>query len=204
MKKLLFIALLSLPVLTLHAQENYFYFNWDINVPLSNKDWLDQTSTSGGKLGYRVFVGDRKFSVGADFNWATYDQYEPTETFQNQGGAITTDYFKYVYNYGLTASGQYYFNVGGEDRHFFPYAGLGLGANYNEYALYYNIYKDNYKQWGFLARPEAGVLVRFGVRRSLGIMAAVHYDYSTNKSAELNLDNFSSVGFQVGIMLMSR
>jgi hypothetical protein len=187
---------------TAYAQRNYFYLNWDYNIPLSNTDWLESASSSGGKLGYRAFIGDGKFSAGLDLNWTTYDQYEPTETFPQPGGAITTDYFKYIYNYGAVASGQYYFPVG-ETKRFFPYAGLGLGANYNEYVIYYNIYQDAYKAWGFLARPEAGILVRFGTRRSLGIMAAVHYDYSTNSLDEFDYSNFSSVGFQLGIMVMS-
>lgn len=185
----------------LQAQDNYMYANWDINIPLSNTDWVGNTSTRGGKIGYRAFFGDGKFSAGLDFNWATFDQYAPTETIENPTGAITTDYFKYVYHYGLAASGQYYF-LKGENDIFFPYAGLGLGANYNDYTLFYNIYKDVHKSWGFLARPEAGLLVRFGARRSLGVMAAVHLDYSTNKSADFGYDNFSNLGFQIGLMAM--
>jgi hypothetical protein len=33
-------------------------------------------------------------------------------------------------------------------------------------------------------------------------MAAVHYDYSTNKSDYFDYRNFSTVGFQLGIMMM--
>ena len=131
-----------------------------------------------------------------------YDQYKPTETTETGSGAITTDYFKYVYSYSAAASAQYNFRLG-ESETFYPYVGLGLGANSNEYTLYYNIYKDSETKWGFLARPEAGILVKFGQRRSLGAMAAVHYDYSTNKSENFDYDNFSSVGFQVGIILMN-
>ena len=66
----------------------------------------------------------------------------------------------------------------------------------------YNIYTEEENSWGFLARPEAGILVRIGTRRKLGLMAAVHYDFSTSKSVNYGYDNFMNAGFQVGIMLM--
>jgi len=184
------------------AQENYFYISWNGNIPLSSTEFIDNASGRGAKVGFRKFLGvERRFSVGGDFNWAQYDEYKPRETFVNESGAITTDYFNYIYQYGLTISGQYYFLLGEKDR-FFPYVGLGLGANRNEYNVYYNIYTDTDRVFGFLARPEAGIIVRIGERRRTGIMAAVHYDYSTNKSDVLDYDNFSSVGVQLGIVLL--
>lgn len=190
------------PIFGAEAQENYFYINWNGNLPLSSTDYIDDASGRGAKIGFRKFVGaERRFSVGADFNWAQYDEYKPRETFLNESGAITTDYFNYIYQYGLTLSGQYYFPLGEKDR-FFPYVGLGLGANRNEYTVYYNIYTDTDNVFGFLARPEAGIVVRIGERRRMGVMAAVHYDYSTNKSDMVDYDNFSSVGIQVGIVML--
>lgn len=182
------------------GQENYFYINWDVNMPLSNTDWIGNTSARGAKVGYRMFIGrERRFSGGIDFNWAQFDEYKPKETFETETGAITTDYFNYVRQYAATISGQYYFPLGEKER-IFPYVGLGLGANRNEYLVYYNIYTEGDKAWGFLARPEAGILVRIGTRRRMGLMAAVHYDYSTNKTDSYNYSNFSAVGFQLGIM----
>ena len=190
------------PFFAAEAQENYFYINWNGNIPLSSKEYIDDASGRGAKIGFRKFVGaERRFSVGADFNWAQYDEYKPRETFVNESGAITTDYFNYIYQYGLTVSGQYYFPLGEKDR-FFPYVGLGLGANRNEYNVYYNIYTDTDNVFGFLARPEAGIFVTIGERKRMGVMVAVHYDYSTNKSDMVDYDNFSSVGVQAGIVLL--
>jgi hypothetical protein len=184
------------------AQDNYFYFSWDINVPLANKDWIAKTSPRGAKVGYRHFIGDnRKFSAGVDVNWAYFQEYKPTQTFQNPGGAITTDYFNEIFDMGITASGQYYFEVGDRE-HLFPYAGLGLGASRNDYSVYYNIYEDQESNYGFLARPEVGVLLRISPRRKIGLMAAVHYDFSTAKSDEYDYSIFSTLGFQLGIMVM--
>jgi outer membrane protein W len=182
------------------AQEKYFYVNWDVNKPLTNTNWVSDVSTRGIKAGYRVFINER-FSAGLDIGATTFDQYQPKTTIESPGGAITTDYFKYIYSYSAVASGQYYFKAKDETR-LLPYAGLGLGANYNEYTLYYNIYTDKNSGWGFLARPEAGLLFRISERRSLGLMAAIHYDYSTNKAPMFNYSGFSAIGFQIGIISM--
>jgi outer membrane protein W len=182
------------------AQEKFFYVSLDVNKPLSNTSWVGDVSSRGLKAGYRAFINER-FSAGLDITSTTFDQYQPTITVQTENGAVTSDYFKYIYSYSVTASGQYYFKAGDSER-FFPYVGLGLGANNNEYVLYYNIYTDSERKWGFLARPEAGILVKLSKRGSIGAIAALHYDYSTNKSPMFEYSNFSSVGFNIGLMLM--
>lgn len=193
------VALLAAPAAGSFAQESYFHFAWDVNHPLSNTSWIDNTSARGAKLGFRKFIGDeRRISAGVDVNWNYFRAYKPTETFISDGGAITTDYFNDIFQLAAVVSGQYYFPLG-EKEYFYPYVGMGLGANRNRYTVSYNIYQDREAAYGFLARPEAGILVRLGDRRRLGIMAAVHYDFSTNKSASYGYDNFSSVGFQLGI-----
>lgn len=196
-------ALVLVCTAALQAQDNYFYLNLDINTPTTNTEWMGGTSARGGKIGYRAFIGESRFSAGVDFSWAYFDAYEPTQTFYSETGAITTDYFKNLNQYSIAASGQYNFPLG-ESEMFFPYAGLGLGAMHNEYVISYNIYSEGEKGWGFLARPEAGMLVKFGRRRSIGAMAAVHYDYATTKSESYNYSSYSAIGFQIGILVMSR
>ena len=184
------------------AQESYLYFAWDVNTPISNTEWIGSTSTSGGRVGYRHFIGAaRRFSAGLDVNWAYYQEYKPTETFLRPGGAITTDYFNEISQFGIALSGQYYFQVGEEQR-IFPYTGLGLGASRNFYSVYYNIYEDSESQWGFLARPEAGLLLPIGARRRFALSAAVHYDFSTSRSENYSYDGFSSWGFHLGGALL--
>jgi hypothetical protein len=184
------------------AQESYLYFAWDVNTPISNTEWIASTSTRGARIGYRHFIGSSgRFSAGLDVNWAYYQEYKPTETFLTEGGAITTDYFNEISQLGIAGSGQYYFQVGDGQR-IFPYAGLGLGASRNTYSVYYNIYEDQESQWGFLARPEAGVLLRIGGRKRFALSAAIHFDFSTAKSENYNYDSFSSWGLHLGGALL--
>jgi hypothetical protein len=183
------------------AQPRYFYLSLDYNTPLSNKGWISKGSAQGVRLGYRAFISDR-VSAGIDLGSSSINEYKPTRTIESASGAITTDYFNYIYSYSAVASGQYNFLVGDGDL-IFPYAGVGLGANYNEYTQYYNIYTDADNGFGFLVRPEVGILARFGTRRSIGAMASLHYDYSTNKSQKFDYKNFSTAGFQIGLMFMN-
>lgn len=182
------------------GQEKYFYLTLNPSLPLSNTNWIGSGTARGFRLGYRGFVNPR-FSAGLDIGSVTFDQYHAPETVEHATGAVTTDYFKYLYSYSAVVSGQYNFTVGDREV-FFPYAGIGLGANHNEYVKFYNIYDDREKNWGFVARPEAGILVKFGQRRSIGAMAAVHFDYSTNNSELFGYDNFHSLGFQIGLMFL--
>jgi hypothetical protein len=202
MKKIIFISCVLMLPLVSWAQSNYAYLAWDNNYPLSNKEWLDEASPHGGAVGFRFFLRDDQLSVGLDLNWTTFDQYEPTRTFPQDNGALTTDYYKYIYQYGGVVSVQFYHPM--ESKIFFPYYGVGIGANYNRFALYYNIYEDVSKGWAFLVRPEAGVLVKFGEYRSLGAIAGIHYDYSTVRNERYDYSGFSSVGWKIGLVLMSR
>jgi hypothetical protein len=202
MKKLLIICCLITFGLAAQAQDRYFFIALDVQKPFSNTSWIEDMTARGIKIGFRKFITPR-FSAGLEIGSNAFDQYNPTETVQNTTGAITTDYFKYVYSYSATISGQYYFPVGESER-LLPYAGLGLGANNNEYVIYYNIYDDREIRWGFLARPEAGILYKFGGRRSIGVMASVHYNYSTNSSEKFGYSNFNTLGFQAGIIFMER
>ncbi len=185
---------------TAYAQPKYVYVGLDYNAPMSNKEWIGKGSARGIRAGYRTFITDR-ISAGIDIGSTAIYEYKPTRTIEYSSGAITTDYFNYIYSYSAVISGQYNFLVGDGDI-VFPYAGLGLGANYNEYTQYYNIYTNADNAFGFLVRPEAGILVRFGTRRSVGAMAAIHYDYSTNKNAEFGYKNFTTAGFSIGLMFM--
>lgn len=203
LQKLLATGLLMLlTAVTSYAQRSYLYFAWDVNQPLSNTSWIDETSTRGARVGFRKFIGDeRRISVGLDVNWNYFQSYKPTETFSTDNGAVTTDYFNDIGQMAAALSGQYYFPIG-DKQVFYPYVGLGLGANRNRYTVSYNIYQDEESAYGFLARPEAGILVRVGERRRFGLTAAIHYDFSTNSSENYGYNNFMTAGFNIGVVAL--
>jgi outer membrane protein W len=139
--------------------------------------------------------------VGADFGWAVYKQCIPTTTYNFGTQSVTTDLYDYAYNYSLSVNLDYYFLP--MEKMIAPYAGLGIGVAYDKFAQYYNIYGTKGTSWGFLVRPEAGVLIGFKENSSWRIKAAAHYDYSTNTSTDFDYKNFMSIGFQVGLVKMA-
>ena len=200
MKKIIFIIGFFLCRLA-DAQENYFYAALDLSKPIANTSWVNDISTRGARIGYRAFLTE-KVSAGVDIGWNLLDEYKPRETFQTGSGAITTDYFNYIYSYSFAVSGQYNFKMGDREK-IRPYTGLGLGVSNQEYVKYYNFYSEADKSWGFLMRPEAGIMVKLSERRSVGAIAAIHYDYSTNRMKNFDYKGFSALGFQIGLVIIN-
>jgi hypothetical protein len=182
--------------------DHFFFLSWDNNTPLSNKDFISQASNLGAKLGYRKRINeDDKLWAGADFGWAVYRQYIPTQTYTSGTQSVTTDLYNYAYNYSLTLNVDYFFLP--MEKLFVPYAGVGIGAAYDKFAQYFNIYGTDATSWGFLVRPEAGILIGFKENSSWRLKAAYHYDYASNTSTDFAYKNFTNVGFQVGIVKMA-
>jgi hypothetical protein len=182
--------------------DRFYFLSWDNNTPLSNKDFIGQSSSLGTKLGFRKKINEEdKLWVGGDFGWAVYNQYIPTTTYTFGTQSITTDLYNYAYNYSLSVNIDYFFLP--LEKIVVPYAGLGIGAAYDKFAQYYNVYGSSSTSWGFLARPEAGVLIGFKENSPWRIKAAYHYDYSTNTNSDFDYKNFMSMGFQVGLVKMA-
>jgi hypothetical protein len=182
--------------------DKYYFFNWDINKPLSNPDYISQQSSLGTKLGFRKRLNDEdKLWVGGDFNWVVYKQYIPYTTYPVSNGAVSTDLYNYSYNYSATINMDYFFLP--KDKILVPYAGLGLGAAFYRFVQYYNVYGTSSDNWGFVIKPEAGVLIGFGENSAWRAKIAAHYDYATTKDANFGYNNFSNLGIQFGIVKMA-
>jgi len=199
MKKL-FITAAVLCILSISAvaQTNLWGFDYSINVP-QNSDYLDKTSWVGFKIEYRHFF-KKNFSAGISVDWATYEQHIPRQTFVSADGnkAVTSDFVAQAYQLPLTATAHYYFK---ETKILKPYAGIALGAQYLEQSLYYNVYVSEDNNWGFVARPEIGVLIKPNGFENWGIHLGANYSFATNKNEALNTDSFKSFGFTIGVVL---
>jgi opacity protein-like surface antigen len=161
-------------------------------------DFVSNAGT-GFRLNYSRFKTD-KFGWGFDASYNTLDDYVPRQTYEYPGGAITTDVFNYMYHLTFLVNGQYYYKA---TSRLVPYASLGAGVALTEYRLFYNVYNESDDVVGFVARPETGLLFRFKEYGSLGLKAAVSFEYATNRSKTYELDNFSGIAFQVGIVLFN-
>ncbi len=201
----LFICLTTIPMaLAVSAQGNHttafsdelFGLSWDINVPINN-NFTNKTSLDGFQMDYRKMIKP-DLSVGLEINWASYDQYYPRKTYQIPSGAITTDFYSYLYTFPLALNVHHYFHV--KSNMIFPYAGLALGATYSEMKLYYNTYVSSDYNWGFLIRPELGAIIKFSESSPAGLLIGARYNYSTNSQSSFKINGIQSVGFQLGIV----
>lgn len=178
-----------------HTGENEFYLNWLSGIPVGT-NFLSQYSPRGFNFGYNRFVSD-KTAVGFDMGWNNYYEYKARQTYQLPDGAATSDFYKYLYTLPMTLTVTQYFNGG---KIATPYAKLGLGAQYSEQNLYYNVYETTNDNWGFVAIPEVGALFHFGQYSPWAAMVAVRYQFSTNSSPNFNITNVQTLNFLLGVI----
>jgi len=174
--------------------ENLMTFNWQIATPLST-NYLKETSLAGGNFEYRRLIKPN-LSVGIGFSWNSFEQYIEPKVYDRPDGSrqIYTDFVHQVYTLPMYLNAHYYFKSGDKLK---PYAGIGLGAQYSEQSAYYNIFVTEEDNWGFVARPEAGLL--FKLSNYFGIHGNVGFSYATNKNESLKIDELKHVYYNVGI-----
>ena len=199
MKKLIITSALFLSSIVIFAQSNLIGGAWNINFP-TNTDYLTKTSLAGGKIDYRHFIKHTNYSFGFALDWASYEQYFPRQTFQKPdgNGAVTSDFVAQVYQVPFVATFHYYFK---ESKMLKPFVGIGLGASYMEQSLYYNVYVSDENNWGFVARPELGAIIK-PHGNSWGFLLGANYSIATNKTELLDKNSFSNFGLNIGIVFI--
>jgi outer membrane protein W len=180
------------------TQKSLFAIGWEMNFP-GNGDYVTKPSYAGAKLDYRYFINSN-LSAGIAFNWATYEEYLPRQTFQKPDGnsAVTSDFVAQSYQLPIALNCHYYFGHE-KTRLLKPYAGIALGAQYLEQTLYYNVYVTEENSWGFVARPELGVLITPSSFNGVAFHVAATYSYATNKTDLVDLGSFKNLGITIGM-----
>ena len=182
--------------------DTFYFLSWDNNQPSSNTNFVSSASSLGSKLGFRKRLNNvDRLWAGADFGWAVYKEYFPYTTYTTGTRSLSTDLYNYVYSYNLGATIDYF--IFPMERLVVPYGGLTIGAAYDKFAQYYNVYGSSGNSWGLLLRPEVGVLIGFKENASWRIKAAFHFDYSTNSNKDFGYKSFTNTGFQIGIVKMA-
>ena len=174
--------------------DDKFLIAWEVAFPTN--DFVSETSFAGGKIGYQRRISDNIF-VGISGSWNSFSEYVSKTTYQKPdgSGAITTDIVKELYSVPLTADIQYFLKGSSM---FTPYVGLGLGAQYSDQTIYFNIYNIYDKNWGFVARPEIGALYSFNRKSALSLSAT--YNFATNKSELVDVNNMSHFVLALGFV----
>jgi len=195
---ILLIFFISNEIIAQWRDKNMGAISWEIGFPGNNKNFLSKTSFAGAKIEYRHFIREN-LSVGAFLNWNSYYQYFPSATYTNndQTQAVTTDIYRYVYTLPFGVNAHYYFSVGKSIK---PFIGLGLGTQFAEQKLYYNIFYKESKNWGFLIRPELGLIIRPHPFSLFGFLLGGSYSYATNINNDYGFSSLQSFNIQIGII----
>ena len=174
---------------------NEWHANWEFGMPVGN-NFVTNFCALGFDVGYGKYIKD-DLAVGLQIGWNNYYEYASRKTYEFAGGAATTDLYKYIYTLPITAFISHSFRV---SETFIPFAKLGVGGQYSEQNLYYNIYETTNDNWGFVIAPEVGAVVHFTQGNPWGLYASVKYSYSTNSDKELKIDNIQTLNFSVGLI----
>ncbi|GAO41111.1 outer membrane beta-barrel protein [Flavihumibacter petaseus] len=195
MKKILVILLLTLVYVGASAQKtgaNLFSAAWDVSFP-TNNDFLTKTSLAGFRFDYKKFLTDN-LSVGATLSWNSYEQYIARQTYEKDRTAVTTDMERTIYNVPMALTAHYYFKGPKTIR---PFAGLGIGAQYSDQTIYYNIYQTDVDNWGFLLKPEIGAYYPLGTRGA-AIVLGGSYAWATNKNDAFRINSLTNFSVHLG------
>lgn len=203
MKKLFTILLLSFAITGSNYAQNYlssqdrFFLGYEVAVP---SGFITKTSWTGGRFDYRRMLTPN-ISIGIGASWNSFSEYVPQNTYQKKtgDGAVTSDIVKDVYTVPITASAHYYFSAG---KKAIPYVGLGLGGQYSDQTVYLNVFTLEEYNWGFVARPEVGVIVPFA--DNAGMFLSVAYNYATNKNDAFDISHMQHFAFTLGFTFGTR
>lgn len=194
MKKIVVIAAICLTQ-CLQAQESLmFKMNYSIGVPLSQTSYLKEASYRGFGLGFgKIF--NTNVSLSLDATWNHFYQYEPRQTYYFEGGAITTDLYKYRQQVPIVLTMNYIFL---RDLRFKVYAGMGLGLNYVQDKIFFNAYNVSDENFGFNMQPKAGATFAIDEYERFHLFTECSFNYSTNRSEDLKYNSLSGLLIGVG------
>jgi outer membrane protein W len=200
MKKIILIAIGYMFLYTqagaqMEKRSSLMHLSWEIAFPVSNP-YLSETSLSGGRFEFRQMIKPNT-SVGLAMSWNSFDEYVGRKTYTSGDGAtaVTTDMVRQIYTLPITAVIHRYFY--GKSKKLVPNIGIGLGAMYAEQSSFINIYEISSENWGFVVRPEAGLMYEMG-SGFYGQLGA-SYQWASNKNEGLKLNSLSQFAINVGI-----
>ena len=172
-------------------------FDYSIAQPLGSlKDYTDKTSFRGWRVGLQYQLNDQ-LAIGLRTGYQEFYEKLPRAVYPVKGGEISAVQTRTLQVVPVLATVQYQLTK--PDKVVIPYVGLGLGAANMEYNKYWGEFTDKTTSWQFMATPEVGINIPFGVGSPLLFNASVQYTYSPYKQAEIT--NYNLVQFNAGLRL---
>jgi outer membrane protein W len=179
------------------AGQDLFFVGYEVDIPTDN-NYLTKASWQGARFDYQRMITSN-VSVGIGVSYNSFNQYFHEQTYQRADGtgAVTSDMIRQVYTSPITASVHYYF----QGDIIKPYIGVGLGTEYSEQNAYFNIYEVSTRNWGFVARPEAGLIAKFSP--NIGGFLSAAYNYATNSNDAFHINHLSQFPITIGLLFVA-
>jgi outer membrane protein len=175
--------------------QNVWTLNYEIGLPVGEmSDFISKTSFRGFSVNGNSYINDN-ISLGGTFQWNTFYEKYPRDTYELPDGAVTSTVWAKMYVIPLIFNTRYNFMPNGT---FQPYAGLGLGAYYIEQETQVGIYIDRPKNWRFGLQPELGLYYPFGMS-DFGIFARAAYNHVFYNVGDIK--NLGYLSFSVGLAI---
>jgi len=169
-------------------------FEWIIGVPVGtmSSDFISSTSTRGFNAEYR-YLFNSPISVGGGLSWQGFSEKYDRDTYEFDGGAITSTRFNYLYTFPLYVNFHYY---PVKSNYIFPFVGVNIGGVHVDKQDQIGRYYIQTKEWEFMVAPEIGALIKFDPYSSFGISVKVRYNYILYNVGKFN--DLSQLNFYVG------
>ncbi len=159
------------------------------------KEFIDEPSYRGWHLEGRHLLLDNKISIGFGFGWSGFYKDFGRSMHEFDGGAITSNMYRYLYTTSLDANVHYY--VLEDDVFIQPYVGFQFGPHYYRKQTQVGSYYVEDETWDFAIAPELGFFIPFGEDSEWGFNTSARYNY-----AFYTQDNFEGLSYlQVNIGL---
>jgi len=184
----LFISKISL------AQENITTISYSMGLGLGKTgDFISKYSWRGFGFEYR-HLSQPQVGVGINTGWNTFYRAMPYGTYDYQTLSATGYQYRYFNSFPILAVIDYYFKP---DEPVNPYAGFGLGVQYNLADVDFGVYRFESDAWPFTLSPEVGIM--FHPHNGPAFNIGIKYLYGF-KTTDLPADShlLFNVGFAFG------
>ncbi len=192
---LLMLGALFISVVDVNAQRLKLNINYSAAAPAGSsfKNFVGETSLRGWNANLLYDVNDQ-LSVGLGTGSQSFYERFPRGVYKTaEGSDLSAVVTNTVTTMPVLAQGQ--FNLLPEAK-VQPYVGLGVGGNIIRYNQYLGEFSSARTEFGFAARPEAGVYIPVGRYKESSIVIGGAYNYMPFKMGDLK--NLNQLGFHAG------
>ena len=141
---------------TSSAQQNMTTLSYSMGLGTGKTgDFISKYSWRGFGFEYR-HLSTPNVGYGINTGWNTFYREMPYGTYEYQTVSATGYQFRYFNSFPIMAVVDYYFQP---DQQINPYAGLGVGVEYNTASVDFGVYRFEQDAWPFALAPEAGIMI---------------------------------------------